>query len=194
VRRKKPYSFALFVLCVGWATLTHGTEDIRFQAWRCPDNGGINVLYCHLRANGVCCEYSELLKEQIQEIGARQHTTATLAHLAGRHGLPLQPVSLTVAELSKSPRPVIVHMDGESPETGAFLLILSMTGQDIDYVNGPSAAVHRMSLGSFRRAWSGIALLPQANLWKHPAFAASGFTIGLTFPLMCRFIQARRFL
>jgi ABC-type bacteriocin/lantibiotic exporter with double-glycine peptidase domain len=145
--------------------------------WRCSTNGGINALYCYLRINQVRCEYSDLLREQPGD--GSVHSVATLAQLASAHGLPLQPVSLTWNELSHCSMPVVVHMDGESPEAGAFLLLLGATDNSIDYVNGPTATIHKMSRADFCRVWSGIALLPLTPVERPVLLYAIGCGIGL---------------
>src|SRR5688500_14857645 len=91
--------------------------------WRVAANGGINVLYCYLQTHDVRCEYADLLKDQATRPDQQSHSALSLARMSTRHGLPLQAVSLTMEELASCPLPVIVHMDGESPETGAFLMV-----------------------------------------------------------------------
>ena len=174
---------ALIFSCFAFVVLVHG-EESSFSSWRCASHGGINVLYCYLCVNGVKCRYSDLSKEQTEEVGTGFCTAATLSHLAAKHGLILQPAELTMKELNSTPCPVIVHMDGESPQTGAFLLIISITNKHINYINGPSATIESMSPEDFRRVWSGIAMVPKASLRQSVIFCMIGFTVGLTLPLV----------
>jgi ABC-type bacteriocin/lantibiotic exporter with double-glycine peptidase domain len=172
------------------STIAARGDDALSHPWRSAANGGVNVLFCYLRAHGVACEYPELLREQAEEEGPT-HTAATLSRLAAKSGLPLQPALLTMDELSSCPLPVIVHMDGESPEAGAFLLILAMTTKSIDYMNGPTATVHSMECNDFRRIWSGIALLPLTSRRRDVALCAAGFCAGVILTLAFRFALLR---
>lgn len=190
-RRRLPVIFASLFLCVAF-TITTRAVDPLFRPWRSPANGGVNVLYCYLLAHGVPCDYSNLLKEQAEEVGTGQHTVATLAHLAAKNGLPLQPISLTMNELLSCAQPVIVHMDGESPEAGAFLLILSITDKSMHYLNGPSVSIHRIGLDDFRRVWSGVALLPKTSRRQDVVFAMIGFSIGIILTLALLFTRSPR--
>ena len=177
------------MICTGATAVT--ADALRFKPWRCPANGGVNVLYCYLQVNGIECRYSGLVQEQSGS--TETHTVASLAELARKSGIPLRPVSLTMDELTKCARPVIVHMDGTSPEQGAFLLILSMTDDSIHYINGPSATMHHMARDSFRRIWSGAALLPKTNRWKDVGWGSLGFGVGFVALLLCRLRSWRIF-
>jgi ABC-type bacteriocin/lantibiotic exporter with double-glycine peptidase domain len=196
VIQKRPFALVLAILA--WSlTLNAQTFDEKtdtFNNWRCASNGGINALYCYLSVNGVSCKYADLLREQKKEVKNRQHTALTLVHLAAKYGLPLQTVSITENELSLCTFPVIVHMDGESPEAGAFLLILTMSDKAVDYVNGPSATIHEMTRENFRRVWSGIALLPVTRRWEYLIFCLIGFVVGLVLSLVVRFAKSKRYL
>jgi hypothetical protein len=179
--KSSSFVFALLFLCTVSVVSTHA-EPLPPYQWRCADRGGVNVLYCYLRANGVACEYLQLVKEQMEETGGKIHTAVTLMHLAAKNSLPLQAFSLTMSELKACTMPVIVHIDGETPEAGAFLLVLDINDKEIYFVSGPSASVQSISAEDFRRAWSGVALLPVTS-WKGNAILwAIGFGVGLVLP------------
>ncbi|MEK7677236.1 MAG: cysteine peptidase family C39 domain-containing protein [Verrucomicrobiota bacterium] len=140
----------------------------------------------------MTCEYSDLVRKQSDEAASGPCSAATLAHLAATSGLPLQPVSLTMAELRACAKPAIVHMDGETPEAGAFLLMLSISDKQIYFVDGPSASMNSMASEDFRRVWSGIVLLPATNRKKDVVFCAIGFSAGLILPLVIQFARSKR--
>ena len=73
-------------------------KDPAWQPWRSPKNQGINVLFCYLHVNKVACEYSDLVKEQMQEVGTGSYSAMTLVHLAARYGVTLHVTSLTMKE------------------------------------------------------------------------------------------------
>ena len=162
-----------------------------FNPWRCSANGGINALYCYLRVHQVNCDYASLVKEQSIEVGAAPCSALTLVHLAAKNGLSLQAVSLTMDELYSCAKPVIVHMDGETPEIGAFLMILSNNDTTIYFVNGPSATIQALTKEDFRRVWSGIALLPKADRKKDTIFGIIGFSAGLFCPLIIQRVRSK---
>jgi ABC-type bacteriocin/lantibiotic exporter with double-glycine peptidase domain len=155
------------------------------SSWRSPEGGGINALYCYLRVNGVKCDYTDLLRE-LKSDSTTTYSAITLAHLAAKHGFPLRAVSLTVDELRSCPRPVIVHIDGESPEAGAFLLVFAMPRGSVDYMNGPSATIQKMSNEDFRRVWSGVVLLPEVDKKWNLVFYGGGFCLALFSVILLR--------
>jgi hypothetical protein len=156
------------------------------RIWRCPENGGINVLYCYLRVNDLKCEYADLLREESNIIGNGNCSLLTLAELSSKHAVRLRPVSLTVDELFACPKPVVVHMDGRRPDVGAFLLVLDVNGLVVHFLNGPSATIHELPLEDFRRVWSGYALLPGVNSAKDEFLGLLGMAVGLAFSLLIR--------
>jgi hypothetical protein len=152
--------------------------------WRNAANGGINVLYCYLGVNKVRLDYKQLREQRFREFGTNTDTALTLARLATEQGLPLRPFSLTMQELRSCAKPVIVHMDGETPEAGAFLLVFDVVKDKVYYVNGPSVSVHVISVEDFRRAWSGVALLPSTSGKKQAVFSLAGLALGFIFVLL----------
>jgi hypothetical protein len=155
---------------------TRGADSIP-APWRTPANGGVNVLFCVLRTNARDCDYSELLEQHRKDGGPSD--AVSLARLAAHYGVRLEPRRLTVKELSSAPMPVIVHMDGDSPEAGAFLLLLRISSGIVYYVNGPTATIGEMRLSDFRRIWSGVALLPSSDRIGAILAYFTGFIVGL---------------
>lgn len=145
-----------FFMLLATFSMTHAGND---ASWRCSENGGINALYCYLRTNGVSCAYSDLLCAQSKS-REPDYSAATLARIGTENGIPLRMVSLNMRELASCPMPLLVHVDGETPEMGAFILMLTITDKSIYYVNGPTATIRSIDIENFRRVWSGIALLP----------------------------------
>lgn len=180
--------FSLHIACA----ISRPDEDISSLPWRSSANGGINSLYCYLRANKVSCRYADLLREQAMEVRTGPATAATLVRVAMNHGFPLQPVLLTMDELRSCAMPVVVHIDGESPEAGKFLLVLGEAQNRIAYVNGPTASIQMMDRADFRRVWSGIALLPARNRRQYAVLGTVGFSVGLILSLVLRSIQFRK--
>ena len=162
------------------------------ETWRCAANGGINALYCYLKINDVRCEYTDLLNERKRRCGTNEMTAIDLAEIASRYGVPLRTFSVNMHELGSCPRPLIVHMDGESTDYGAFLLIISINGGIVEFVNGPTATIQEMDLENFRRVWSGYVLMASSSGSSEFLWAISiGFASGLTFILIYRIFRLR---
>ncbi len=156
----------LYILSFGGSNCCLGQVggDHKAEFWRCSRNGGVNVLYCFLRAKGFQCDHKELLREQQTQLhGDEEANCNTLVKIASKYGARLTPVSLTRDELASCELPLIVHMDGKSLESGSYLLLIGRTKGNLLYMNGPSASIHQGSYEDFYRVWSGIALMPQAE-------------------------------
>jgi ABC-type bacteriocin/lantibiotic exporter with double-glycine peptidase domain len=164
----KTRALLLFFACIGFAGIwVSEAGEPPFVPWRTPNNGGVNALYCYLRINGVTCGYDDLLKRRDEQlVGNTPLTAGILAKLSAQTGYPLRVVMLDMKKIVTCRFPIIVHMDGESPDVGAFLLVLHMSPRGITYINGPSASLHEMSMESFRRVWSGVVLVPETQGWK----------------------------
>jgi hypothetical protein len=171
------------------ASPTNALGKTQLRAWRCSENGGVNVLYCYLQVYGIRCEYKALIRQKSED-GASQETALTLKRLSAKNGLALEPTSMTMAELISCPKPVIVHVDGETPDAGAFMLVVSFTPKNVIVLNGATASMHSISREDFRRTWSGVALLSSASGRGNASFAFA-FTIGLAVPLLGGFIRRR---
>jgi hypothetical protein len=147
---------------------------VAFQPWRSDQYGGINVLYCYLQVNGVKVDYHDLQKES-ELLGPE--SARTLCQLAARYRVELRPVTLTVKQLQDCPMPVIVHVDGPSPDSGAFVLLMSAKEPPI-FVNGPSAMIREISFENFLRCWSGVVLLPATNVATNARWYLVGLVVG----------------
>jgi hypothetical protein len=147
--------------------------------WRTAANGGINVLYCYLKVNGIRCDYSELEREQQVALASHSQSTAlTIRKLAHLHGVALSVRKLTWDELLTANYPVILHMDGESTDIGAFLLVLSVQDGNVYFINGPTATISIMTLEDFRRGWNGFGLIPASPDHHILTLISVGFCVG----------------
>lgn len=166
------------------------------QTWRCAANGGINVLYCYLLSADVRCSYAELLEDQAAASGSGVYSVSTLSHLADTHGVRLRAVWLNMDELRSCPKPLIVHMDGETPQMGAFLLLIKLTSHNVLYMNGPSATVHEMPLETFCRAWSGAALVRTTKPLNEVSACIAFFVLGVSLPkiVQCKWHRNLQFI
>lgn len=129
------------------------------EPWRNPRFGGANALFIYMRVYGKHIDYDALRKESKQLLDTnKEESMFVLKELAARHGFHLEAKKLTVDQLKASAKPILVHMDGETPEEGAFLLVLEMNANTVFLVNGTTATINSVSLEDFRRVWTGVAL------------------------------------
>lgn len=149
----------------------------------------MNALYCYLRVKGYSCDYPALVNLQDAIIGSGQPTAASLAECSRRSGCLLQPVSLNLKQLADCPLPVIVHMDGDSPQVGAFLLVFAVSKDRVTYLNGPSATIQDITREDFSRIWSGVAFLPESQRRRNLTFYLSGVGIGGACSLLLLYVS-----
>jgi hypothetical protein len=134
-------------------------------SWRLPCNDGINCLYIQLRLLGYSGDY-EALWRQISG-GNPLQTLESLALAAGQVGFKLRSRKLTFSELTSARKPMIVHMEEEGVASSGFSLFLFGTPQSVALIEGPSARYIETPVGHFGRAWTGYALVPEADRDLH---------------------------
>ena len=181
--------FQLYALTL--ASIAARGEEFSGQTWRSAENGGVNVLYCYLRINGVTCEYAELL-EELSRSGTGNYSALTLAKAATRNAFPMRTAALTMDDLRSCALPIIVHMDGETPDVGTFLLLTGITENVVYYVNGPCASIRVMYLHDFRRIWSGFALVPTTRRNVNAILWILGFGLGLGLSAAIQILCSKR--
>ncbi|HLX72685.1 MAG TPA: cysteine peptidase family C39 domain-containing protein [Verrucomicrobiae bacterium] len=162
------------LICGILASFILTTSGVTFQPWRCDQCGGVNVLFCYLQVNGVKVDYHDLQKES-ELLGTE--SALTLCQLAAQHGVKLRPVTLTIKQLQSCPMPVIAHIDGPSPDSGAFVLLMNAKEPPI-FVNGPSAMIREISSENFLRCWSGVVLLPPTTVATSAKWYLAGLALG----------------
>lgn len=143
-----------------WVVSMHGAiPNSEWQPWRTPRNQGVNVLFCYLRIHNVECEYSDLVKEQMELTGMGPYSANTLVQIAENRGVKLSVVSLTLKEFESCERPFITYLTADTTEDGAFVLVMDSVEDEVFYIHGATASIRSMSVENFRRVWSGIVLL-----------------------------------
>lgn len=176
------------ILCVCWVSSTPGEQDpVLF--WRTPANGGVNVLFYFLSVHRIRCNYDDLVQDQAELGASKRHTPLTLISIADEYGVRLQPVLLSMDQLGSAPLPVIVRLDGNTPETGAFQLVIAVSKNTVVYINGPTATINELERAAFRRVWSGIALIPVATRGAEIRFGLCGLPLGIALVVAYRLFR-----
>jgi ABC-type bacteriocin/lantibiotic exporter with double-glycine peptidase domain len=138
--------------------------------WRDAEHGGLNALYVLLRLRGFREPYERCLV--VAPNNKPPNSLSDLIATAKRLGYRLQSRRLSPDELEAVSLPVIVHLDGDDPSTGGFLLLLAVHKRDCLYMDGPSATINTMEREGFFRRWSGIVVYPEAEpTWPLELFA-----------------------
>lgn len=138
------------------ATSSPGASSLEF--WRLPANDGIHCLYLQLRTMGYTSSYDQFRQVIPANPGPQQ--IRDLAGLAQQLSFGLVPVRLTLEELKSLHTPVTGYFEREGPSTGYFALIVRDMGSDVLVVDGGSVMPAPVPQDTFRRTWSGYALVP----------------------------------
>lgn len=112
--------------------------------------------------------------------GRLPNTLSELLITANKLGHTLKVRYLSPDELVLLPLPAIVHVDGDSPSGGTFLLLLQIQAKTVIFMNGPSATINSLSREDFFRKWSGVTLFSVSNADHCALELISGMVIGLS--------------
>jgi hypothetical protein len=157
--------------------------------WRDARHGGLNALYVLIRLYGYQGRYEHLLA--MAPGSEPPNTLADLLSTAVKSGYALTARRLAPDDLGHVPLPAIVHVDGDDPAAGTFLLLLIVRDKELICFNGASATIVSISRERFLRSWSGICLYPNVRAGWFTEILL-GAVIGLSFGCCCtwRFFHA----
>ncbi len=147
------------------------------DTWRIEQRCGVNSVYLYLQLSGTQVSYEDVrrdlptdeqgssLKELQQYLVRRNHSDMVVA----RGGAPL---------LASSNKPMIAMLEREpaKPSDGAtsnhFVVVLNSDRETVTYVDGSTAAIHRMPTSQFLMEWTGLAIISQKRSWMFPIAAS----------------------
>jgi hypothetical protein len=124
--------------------------------WRSSRNSGTNCLWLLLNCAGKRVDYAELRAQT----GSDDPSLDVLTNVSLDHGLKLVPVQLTFDELRESSSSFILFMEPEGIGSGTFALLVDISQDKVNYIEGGGVRWVQQSRGDFRRSWSGYALTP----------------------------------
>ncbi len=135
------------------------------EEWRTMANDAVNCLYLQLAILGHPVDYSGVREAVFANGGAV--SIVALREAAGRRGLPMRIVRCGPDELSRMPKPVIVYMHGR--RTGGGFALLFRFGETCGLIPGATACIEDVGIDTFRRDWSGFALVcePRDDGWLY---------------------------
>lgn len=144
-----------------------GGRELVESPWRDAEHGGQNCLYLFLRLTGKEVSYSSLTDtsgrppQSLDELGRIARVHDSLASVR-----QLKPVDLALVKL-----PAIMHLDGDDPLQGCFVLLLQKQDHGLVFMNGPSATINSMTREEFFRRWSGYGVIHASN--SHRVWSAT---------------------
>lgn len=134
----------------GATELPEGTQ------WRDAEHGGQNCLYVFLRLiTGKQLDYASLTDSD----GLPPQSLVQLGTIASRYTTRAAIRQLKPADLTDLEVPALVHLNGDDAVHGCFVLLLQQQGQNLVFMNGPSATISAMTREDFLRRWSGYCLV-----------------------------------
>lgn len=131
-----------------------GNARLLGATWRDAEHNGANALYLLLKTHGLSMSYEDFL--QCAQGPALPQSLTELLAMSRELSQPIEARAITPDELGSMSLPVLTHLEGASPEDGAFVVVLQMQQRAIIVFHGASASIVAMDKESFFRRWSGV--------------------------------------
>jgi predicted double-glycine peptidase len=188
---------SIAMLAVSLIVAIRARGDIQSNAsgpeiWRVANRCGINSMYIVLRFHGKQVNYGDV--ERQLPVQAAGSSLADLRHCAIFFGLDANILHGTPEALKSCPLPAIAHCEEAKNVTGHYVVIMAMTRDAVQYIDGSTGTIALMPLSEFCQKWTGYVMTFQKRPWWHwlyPAVAALGATwIGLS--LWIRHLDKKR--
>lgn len=155
--------------------------------WRNIANGEVNTLYSYLHMLGQDPSYTTLHRNMERILVTKgEKNILTIKRAAEMEGVSLECRQLNIAELRTFAKPVILHIDGKTPEAGAYLIVFSVQSEQVYFINGTTASIRSLSIEEFMRLWSGVALLPVRSAAGAMTYCGLAMIIGFVATVLLR--------
>jgi Peptidase C39 family len=186
----RPVAFCVLALACLWPT-PGIAQDGGEGFWRRTDNDGILCLFLELR----WCGYNRSFEQYLAEIGddTKPRDFKSLVSAAKRLGYDLAPIQISMTDIEKMDVPPLVHLERTDGGSGYFAVVVECNERFVLLVNGPQAAIRQIRKDTFRREWSGYALVPVARstIWPLCRRALSVMMVSLVTLSMGTYIFAK---
>lgn len=180
----------LDVVPLNSADITPQRSNLNAMIWRDAQHGGLNclLLLCNIHEHMI--KYEDCLKSI--DKNSLPESAADILQFAKRIGFTLEARSVSPSELNSVRLPVIIHMDGDSPASGYFSVLVGRSPSRVSVFVGPTAVVISMDKELFLRRWSGVIMYPKRNIFlATPTFAAFIIAMVITSLIRRRSIPVR---
>ena len=154
----------------------NGADDELQVVWRDEKHAGVNALFVYLRSLDRPISYSDLMEPHQQ----LPRSVAEIIDHSKNIGYPCIARQITPHELIEMSLPVIVHVDGDEPTKGDFL-VLTHIGDSVKFFESASMLLSELSNESFLRQWNGIVIVEDEDVRTRSRFcwlASLGFSLG----------------
>ncbi len=145
--------------------------------WRNSQRCGINSAYVLLGLRGIKVDYDQLLRRI--GVGERGSTLKDLRDATADAGLPSVVAKTTLEGLSRSPLPVVAHMERQDSaefardRRGHYVVVVSVSDRTVRYVDGTTGSMTSAPRLDFARQWTGYVLAPSvrsSRTWYRPGW------------------------
>lgn len=160
-------------------------ETAKQYLWRNEAHAGVNSLFLYLRTldRPVC--YSALNDQQ----GKLPTSVAEILALSRRIGFPCVARRITPDDLKSMQLPVIVHVDGDDPSKGDFLVVTHIEDR-VQFFECSSLMLAELSRESFLRQWNGVVIFADDTRHRLMRFYCTALVgLGLGFSIRCFFFR-----
>lgn len=152
--------------------------DTQGAIWRTTRNCGVNCVYVLLRTNNKTADYSALMSNLMARSGGEMNSLKDLRDAAGERGLRCRIGKTTLDGLDALPKPLVAHLEGATPNTGHFVLVLRSGPDFVDILDGTTGSVTTITTRDFTQSWTGY-VMHVAPPWYAtvPAWAAAALVL-----------------
>jgi ABC-type bacteriocin/lantibiotic exporter with double-glycine peptidase domain len=147
---------------------TAGANDSK--VWRVPNKCSVNALFVVLRLRG-----QEVSYERVEEVVAVSQAGTSMIELvksSRQLGLNAQVVRATPRSLRSCSLPVIAHYEEEVGTSGHYVVVTATTTDEIQVIDGTTAALRNMPIADFQTRWSGHLIVFETDPWWQLLFPA----------------------
>lgn len=160
-------------------------ETERQYLWRNEAHAGVNSLFLYLRALDRPVSYSVLIDQQ----GKLPESVTEMLSLSRRIGFPCVARRITPDDLQFMRLPLIVHVDGDDPSEGDFLMVTHIEDR-VRFFECSSMLLAELSRESFLRRWNGVVILEDEAPYRLTRFYCTALIgLGLGFSIRYFFFR-----
>ena len=154
----------------GPAALRNQTTPNDGAVWRIPTKCGKNCTYIMAKIIGSSASYEDV--ERRLPDSEKGNSLVEMRDCFRSIGLGANIARGTPDALLHAELPLIAHWEEESGNTGHYVVVIAVTPEGVQYVDGTTAAIAAKTFPEFLKKWSGYVLILDARLWWYPLVPA----------------------
>jgi hypothetical protein len=153
------------------------------QPWQTGWACGLNSLYFLLTLSGKYVEFEDLHRQLSPPEGG--NSLEELMATARNHGLDLVALRTSRRGLREVRVPFIAHLHAPPGDGGHFLVVLRMSDDAYDIIDGTQATVRKLNPEVFHQFWSGYVLATGTTRWESFAKSTAWIVLSLAGLAVC---------